>query len=82
MSKVVSKCGCEFESNKAVADKVRFKGAADNPMPTPATIECECGKVITMDTLVYQCPHCQMTYAITPCSAEDHDYIVKAGIGY
>ncbi|MDF2700395.1 MAG: hypothetical protein K0Q49_1953 [Haloplasmataceae bacterium] len=82
MANVVSKCGCEFVSNEAVADKVRSKGAANNPMPDPAHIECVCGHHIIMDTLVYKCPHCKMTYAVTPCSAMDHDYIVKAGIDY
>jgi len=82
MSKVVSKCGCEFENNQAVADRVRAKGMDKHPMPTPATIECECGHTIVMDTLVYQCPHCKMTYAVTPCSCDDHRFIVKAGIDY
>ncbi|HEY8364658.1 MAG TPA: hypothetical protein VIK84_03720 [Haloplasmataceae bacterium] len=82
MSKIVSKCGCEFETNQALIDKVRAKGAADNLMPTPAHIECVCGNTIIMTTLVYKCPHCKMTYGITPCSCEDHSYIVKAGIDY
>jgi hypothetical protein len=82
MSTVKSKCGCEFPSNKHVADKVRLKGAANQAMPTSAEIECECGNMIVMDTLVYKCPHCKMTYAVTPCSADDHSFIVKAGIDY
>lgn len=82
MTKVVSKCGYEFESNNAVCDKVRSKGCENDPMPTAATIECVCGDTILMTTLVYQCPHCKMTYAVTPCSADDHDYIVKVGINY
>lgn len=82
MSTVKSKCGCEFENNEAVIDRVRSKGAEHNSMPTPALIECECGQNIEMTTLVYQCPHCGMTYGVTPCSAEDHDYIVKAGKNY
>ncbi len=82
MTKVVSKCGCEFDNNQAVADKVRFKGLENNLMPTPAIIECECGHNIQMTTLVYKCPHCKLTYAVTPCSADDHDFIVKAGIDY
>jgi hypothetical protein len=79
---VKMKCSCEFENNQAVIDKVRFKGAENRPMPTPAEIECECGNIISMTTLVYKCPHCQMTFGVTPCSAEDHNYIVKAGINY
>lgn len=79
---VVTKCGCEFPSNKALIDKVREKGAENDPMPVPAIIECSCGKTIEMTTLVFKCPHCKMTYGITPCSSDDHNYIVKAGINY
>lgn len=79
---IVSKCGCTFASNKEVADRVRKKGVENDPMPQAAIIECECGETITMTTLLYKCPHCKMTYAVTPCSADDHDYIVKAGIDY
>jgi len=79
---VVTKCGCEFASNQEIADKVRTKGAESNLMPKTAIIECECGKTIKMTTLVFKCPHCKMTYAVTPCSSDDHDYIVKAGIDY
>jgi len=82
MTKVVSKCGCEFDNNQAIADKVRFKKLENDKMPVPATIECVCGETIQMTTLVYKCPNCKMTYAVTPCSAEDHDYIVQAGIDY
>ncbi len=82
MAKIVSKCGCEFDNNQAVADRVREKGVENEPMPTPAKIKCVCNQTIEMTTLLYKCPHCQMTYAVTPCSASDHDYIVKAGIDY
>ncbi len=82
MAKVISKCGCEFENNQAVIDKVRLKGAENNPMPKTAVINCECGQTFEMTTLVCKCPNCKMTYGVTPCSAEDHDYIVKAGIDY
>ncbi|HAX73237.1 MAG TPA: hypothetical protein DCY20_06910 [Firmicutes bacterium] len=76
------KCGCEFENGQAVADKVRMKGMADRPMPTPATIKCSCGNTYTKTILVDQCPACHMTYAVTPCSADEHKYIVPAGINY
>lgn len=83
MSEVISmKCGCEFENGQAVADKVRMKGFADNPMPTPATINCSCGKTYTKLKLIDNCPNCGMTYAVTPCSADEHKYIVPAGLNY
>ncbi|EFF64743.1 conserved hypothetical protein [Turicibacter sanguinis PC909] len=83
MSEMISmKCGCEFENGQAVADKVRMKGFADKEMPTPATINCSCGETYTKLKLVDQCPNCNMTYAVTPCSADDHQYIVPAGLNY
>lgn len=82
MGKVVSKCGCEFENMRAVADKVLAKGVANDPIPKTATSECVCAQTIEMTTLLFKCPHCKMTYAVTPCSAEDHNYIVTAGIDY
>ena len=51
-------------------------------MPTPATINCSCGETYTKLKLVDQCPNCNMTYAVTPCSADDHQYIVPAGLNY
>ena len=72
----------EFENGQAVADKVRMKGFADKEMPTPATINCSCGETYTKLKLVDQCPNCNMTYAVTPCSADDHQYIVPAGLNY
>ncbi|MDE5976896.1 MAG: hypothetical protein K2G70_00295 [Turicibacter sp.] len=79
---IFMKCGCEFENGQAVADKVRAKGAANQKMPEPATIHCSCGQTYIKTKLVDQCPHCHMTYAVTPCSAVDHKYIVPAGINY
>ncbi len=79
---IYMKCGCEFKDRQAVADKVRMKGFADREMPQPATINCSCGKSYTKTKLVDNCPNCQMTYAVTPCSADDHKYIVPAGINY
>jgi Zn finger protein HypA/HybF involved in hydrogenase expression len=79
---VKMKCSCEFETNQAVIDKIRFKNANNQLMPEPAMIECDCGHTVTMTTLVYHCPQCLMTYGVTPCSAGDHNFIVKAGINY
>ncbi len=79
---ITMKCGCEFTNGQAVADKVRFKNMADAPMPEPATIECSCNNTYVKTKLVDQCPHCKMTYAVTPCSASEHKYICPAGIDY
>lgn len=40
------------------------------------------GETYTKLKLVDQCPNCNMTYAVTPCSADDHQYIVPAGLNY
>lgn len=80
--KIFMKCGCEFENGQAVADKVRSKGKADMPMPIETIIECSCGQAYQKKTLVDQCPSCGMTYAVTPCSATEPEFIVPAGINY
>ncbi len=82
MSKVVSKCGCEFGNNHVVFDKARSTGCENNPMTEAASIECICGNIFLMTTLVYLFPHCKMTYTVTPCSADDYNYIVRTGINY
>jgi len=76
------KCGCTFESGQAVADKVRRKGVANQPMPQETNVTCTCGTTYSKETLIDQCPTCQMTYVVTPCSAANPEYIVPAGIDY
>jgi hypothetical protein len=76
------KCGCTFENGQAVADKVRLKGAANKPMPQETKVECDCGTTYSKERLIDQCPTCNMTYAVTPCSAASPEYIVPAGINY
>jgi len=34
---------------------------------------------ITMTTFEYECPHCSMVYAVTPCHAFDVENILTAG---
>jgi len=76
------KCGCTFENGQAVADKVRRKGAADQPMPQETKMTCTCGTTYSKKVLIDQCPNCKMTYVVTPCSATNPKYIVPAGIDY
>lgn len=35
-----------------------------------------------MTTFVDKCPHCNMTYGVTPCSQSDAANIKEAGINY
>lgn len=77
-------CGCSNlgEDGKAVVDLVRSKGFADNELRVPHEIECQCGKTFTMTKLVDKCPHCGMTFGVTPCSQTDKAKIKAAGINY
>ena len=77
-------CGCSTLSNngKAIVDLVRSKGKADMPLRSAYDIECSCGKTFTMEKLVDKCPHCSMTYGVTPCSQGDKNNIKAAGINY
>lgn len=79
---ILMKCGCTFENGQAVADKVRRKGVAGQPMPQETNIQCTCGAVYSKKMLIDRCPTCKMTYVVTPCSASNPEYIVPAGIAY
>lgn len=77
-------CGCSTlgDDGKGVVDLVRSKGKADLSLRTPYEIDCSCGKTFTMEKLVDKCPHCEMTYGVTPCSQSDKNNIKAAGINY
>lgn len=77
-------CGCSTLGNdgKGVVDLVRSKGKADLALRTPYEIDCSCGKSFIMEKLVDKCPHCEMTYGVTPCSQGDKNNIKPAGVNY
>ena len=77
-------CGCSNLGNdgKAVVDLVRSKGKADLKLRNAYEINCSCGQTFTMEILVDRCPHCNMTYGVTPCSQGDVNNIKAAGINY
>lgn len=78
-------CGCgsmDKKDGKAVVDLVRSKGKADFPLANPHEIECICGKNFIMKILVDKCPHCGMTYGVTPCSSRDKENVTAAGVDY
>lgn len=77
-------CGCSNLGNdgKAVVDLVRSKGKANLKLRTPYEIDCSCGNTFTMEILVDKCPHCSMTYGVTPCSQGDKNNIKAAEINY
>lgn len=73
-------CSGKFENGKQVQAKLRMMGFSDQMMPFPATFICkECNHEITMTTFEYECPHCSMVYAVTPCHAFDIENILEAG---
>lgn len=76
-------CNCSTNlDGKAVVDLVRSKGKADMALRASHTIECSCGQSFAMETCVDNCPHCGMTYGVTPCSQDDVSKIQSAGINY
>ncbi|CEG28469.1 hypothetical protein [Bacillus sp. B-jedd] len=76
-------CGCSsMEDGKAVVDHVRDKGKADLPPLVAHEIQCECGEIFTLEKVIMNCPSCEMTYAVTPCSSGDINNIKRAGIAY
>ena len=76
-------CAGPSADGKAMADKVRMMGFAAMPMPAPLQITCSnCGGDFEMIRFEASCPDCQMTYAVTPCSADDPAKVKPAGIDY
>lgn len=78
-------CGCagsRLEDGKAIVDLVKSKGKDNLPPAIAHQINCECGKEFTFTKVVMNCPHCGMTYGVTPCSSSDINNIKPAGIHY
>ncbi len=76
-------CGCSsMEDGKAVVDHVKEKGKAGHSPLVEHEIHCECGEVFNLKTVVINCPKCEMTYAVTPCSSGDINNVKCAGIAY
>jgi len=76
-------CGCSnLKDGKTIVDHVKGKGK-ENFAPTVAhEITCECGETFKLETVIMNCPKCEMTYAVTPCSSDDINNIKLAGIKY
>ncbi|MDX9917382.1 MAG: hypothetical protein RBT15_05125 [Gudongella sp.] len=76
-------CTGSFGTGREVVDKIRTMGFNNNPMAPGVMINCiECGNTFEMTHLETKCPHCNMTYGVTPCSAAYPDRIKAAGVGY
>jgi len=79
---IVIKEGYEFESGAAMVNKVREQGLGDAPMPQETFVKCDCGTTYEKKVLIDECPHCHMTYVISPSSAHSPEYIMPAGIDH
>lgn len=76
-------CNCtENKSGKDIVDLIRSKGKENTVLKNPHKLNCSCGKAFEMTKCISKCPHCNMTYAVTPCSQEDITKIQEAGINY
>ncbi|MGM9926776.1 MAG: hypothetical protein ACI35P_02400 [Bacillus sp. (in: firmicutes)] len=76
-------CGCSnLNDGKAIVDLVKSKGKENFPPKIAHQIQCECGEAFTLKTVIMNCPKCEMTYAVTPCSSADINNIKPAGIKY
>lgn len=76
-------CGCsKHKDGKALVDHVKSKGKENFPPKVKHIIKCTCGETFTMKTVVINCPSCEMTYGVTPCSSFDINNIKEAGIRY
>lgn len=77
-------CGCSGldKNGKAVVDLVRSKGKDSMELRIKHEIECSCGNTFIMNTLVDKCPHCHMTYGVTPCSSMNKENVLAADIDY
>lgn len=76
-------CGCsKLEDGKVIVDHVKSKGKHNQIPKAPLQIPCECGEVFTLEKVIMNCPHCGMTYGVTPCSSDDINKVKPAGIRY
>jgi hypothetical protein len=76
-------CGCSnLVDGKAIVDHVKSKGKEDFAPTVAHEITCECGETFILKTVIMNCPECEMTYAVTPCSSDDKNHIKQAGIKY
>lgn len=77
-------CGCtsRLKDGMVVVDHVKSKGKAHFAPAVAHEIKCECGNTFTLETVIMNCPKCEMTYAVTPCGSDDFRNIKRAGIRY
>lgn len=77
-------CGCStnLKDGKDIVDHVKSKGKDKFAPKVFHEISCDCGESFTLETVIMNCPKCEMTYAVTPCGSDDENNIRLAGIKY
>jgi len=77
-------CGCtsKLADGRDIVDHVKSKGKQNFAPATPHIINCGCGVTFILETVIMNCPKCEMTYAVTPCGSADINNIKQAGIKY
>jgi hypothetical protein len=77
-------CGCttNLMDGKNIVDHVKSKGKENFAPSVAHEISCECGETFTLETVIMNCPKCEMTYAVTPCGSHDKNNIKLVGIKY
>ncbi|MDP4085633.1 MAG: hypothetical protein Q8934_13595 [Bacillota bacterium] len=77
-------CGCtpNLKDGRDIVDHVKSKGKDKFAPEVAHEMKCECGETFTLETVIMNCPKCEMTYAVTPCGSHDINNIKPAGIKY
>lgn len=75
-------CAPDLNDGKAIVDKVRQVQVGAGFLEVAHHVLCECGTTFQMVHYEEQCPACNMTYGVTPCSSHNKDNIKAAGINY
>jgi hypothetical protein len=76
-------CGCNnLRAGQDIVDHVKSKGKEHFASKVVHQVLCECGEAFTFTKVIMNCPKCEMTYAVTPCSSGDLNNIKAAGIKY
>lgn len=74
--------GClgEFSNGQAVLAKIRMMGFAGQYLPLPMAMTCSnCETEFEMETFEFNCPHCGLIHAVTPCHSHDPTAVATAG---
>lgn len=76
-------CGCGgYKDGKAIVDHLKSKKKESHVPAIVHEIICECGETFLLEKVITNCPKCEMTYAVTPCSSSNKENIKTAGRNY